>query len=244
MVQRKKQAMRIVVTLAIVISIFFTGCDANHVLYGEKEKCSIHVSDKITITYDSNEYVMLKDRVSEDNVGEWVGYVSKNISGAMFSTVYLDKSDEDMINVAVDNCFYKAVKADKLEDNQVAMRLEDGEIFDKEETVLFEEPEINPENATQLVCNGRVYQVTDEVLSRECLDKYIAGISKYIVFDTDTKKVLSQEKYAQIDWHGTKTQGESRTVWVYTDVYEIKDSEEDSIAVKINGEYYSAELLK
>lgn len=170
MVHHNKQAMWVVGTLAIVISVFFTGCDVNHVLYGGKEKCSIHVSDKITITYDSNEYVMLKEQVSEDNIGEWVGYVSKNISGAMFSTVYLDKNDADMINVAVDNYFYKAVKADKLEDNQVVMYLEDGEIFEKEEAALLKRLAVNPENATQLVCDDRVYQVTDEVLSRECLD--------------------------------------------------------------------------
>lgn len=236
---RKEQVMRSVGILAAVMSIFCTGCSADNLLYKGKEKCSVSISDNITITYDKKEYVILTQEVPKDTVGAWVGYVNENISGAMFSTVYSDKS-EDWIYVAVDNGFYKAVEAEKLEESQVPMRLDNSEVFGKEEFLCFDRIEVNPENGTQLLCGDKVYQVTDEQLSRDRVGGYLASISAYVVFDTDTKKVISQEEYAEIDWDGTKSEGENRTVRVYTDVCRIKDSEQDSIAVRVNGTYYVA----
>lgn len=242
MERRKGQIMRRVGILAAVMSIFCGGCSADNLLYEGKEKCSVSISDNITITYDKEAYVILTEEVPKDTVGAWVGYVNENISGAMFSTVYLDKK-EDCIYVAVNDGFYKAVKAETLEKNQMPMRLDNTEVFGMDESIRFDGIEVNPENGTQLICGDKVYQVTDEELSRERVDHYIASISAYVVFDTDTKQILSQEEYAKIDWDGTKSEGEGRTVWVYTDVWGIKDSEPDSIAVRVNGVYYIAVLL-
>ncbi len=229
-------------SLAVIVSIFFTGCSAGNLLESKKEQCDIKASDDITIFYDNTEYIVLSEQVSKDKVGVWVGTVNERISGAMFSTVYLDAQKQEL-HVAVDDCFYRAVKAENLKENQEPMNLEESEVFETKEAIVREGLEVNSENATQLICEDKVYQVTDETIERERLDGYITSIAKYVVFDTNTKEVLSQKEYTQMDWEGNKSEGEQRTVWVYTDVYGIKEFEQNLIAVKINGVYHIAELL-
>lgn len=238
---KEKRIKRIGAGLAL-ICIFCAGCGVDN-----KEKCDINVSDTITITYADKEYVMLSETVSQEEIGAWVGYVSENISGAMFSTVYLDKKNENMIDVAVDDSFYRAVRAEVREEEQALMQPEDKKIFDNifdiEEGIFPKELTVNPDNATQLIGEDKVYQVTDQSISKEDLQGYITGISEYVVFDTDTKKVLERKEYTQIDWDGRESDGKERTVWVYMDVYRIKESDMDSIGVKINGTYYIAIAL-
>lgn len=232
-----KMIKRIGVWLSL-LCIFCAGCGADN-----KEKCDINVSDTITITYADKEYVMLSETVPQEEIGAWVGYVYETISGAMFSTVYLDKTNENMIDVAVDDSFYRAVRVEVREEEQALMQPEDKKIFDTEEGIFPKELTVNPDNATQLIGEDKVYQVTDQSISKEDLQGYIMGISEYVVFDTDTKKVLERKEYTQIDWDGKESDGKERTVWVYTDVYRIKESDMDSIGVKINGTYYIATVL-
>ncbi|MEE1101729.1 MAG: NisI/SpaI family lantibiotic immunity lipoprotein [Agathobacter sp.] len=240
---RKRTTIKIVGILLVVTSMFCAGCKTNKILSNDKEKCGIAVSDRFTITYQNNEYVMLSEQISKEMVGAWVGYVNKNISGAMFSTVYLDKTNEDMINVAVDDSFYRAVKKEKMKEEQAIMQVVDEGLFDSGEDTIPKELTVNPNNATQLIAEDKVYQVTDEKISRERLEGYITSISEYVVFDSDTKKILEREEYVKIDWDGTKGEENNRTIWVYTDVYRVMDSNMDSIGVKINGMYYIAMLL-
>lgn len=239
----KGKVIKKVGILLTTISMLCIGCNVNYSPSGSKEKCDITVSDRITLTYRDNEYVMLSEQVSQDNVGAWVGYVNKNISGAMFSTVYLDRKNEEMINVAVDNNFYRAVKKEQWKEEQDLMQVADANLFDKGENMIPKELMVNPNNATQLIGDDKVYQVTDENISKEMLESYITSVSEYVVFDSDTKKILKREEYAKIDWDGTERDGRNRTIWVYTDVYRVKYSDMDSIGVKINGTYYIATLL-
>ena len=100
--------------------------------------------------------------------------------------------------------------------------------------------EINPENATQLLCGETVYQVTSDIVSNDELGGYIDILAESITFDTETKRPLSKEDLNKIDWSG-ESSGQGRRQWFYTDVYEICGTDKtEAIAVKINDCYYIA----
>lgn len=101
--------------------------------------------------------------------------------------------------------------------------------------------EINPENATQLLCDGIIYQVTSDTVSNDELGSWIDIIAESVTFDTETKRPLSKEDLNKIDWDG-KNAGQGREQWFYTDVYEIYGTDKtEAVAVKINNRYYIAE---
>ena len=62
--------------------------------------------------------------------------------------------------------------------------------------------EINPQNATQLLCNGTVYQVTSDTVSNNELGTYIDILAENIVFNVETKIPLSKKELSKIDWYG------------------------------------------
>ena len=99
---------------------------------------------------------------------------------------------------------------------------------------------INPHNATQLLCDGTVYQVTSETVSNDKLGSYIDIIAESVTFDTDTNKPLSKDELNNIDWYGKNAEQE-REQWSYTDIYEIYGTDKnEAVAVKINNHYYIA----
>lgn len=227
--------------LYLLISWSLLGCGAEKVLYEEKEECELIVSDNVTIVYNDNEYVVLSEKVSKEDVGTWVGYINKNVSGAMFSTVYLDEKYDEMINVAIDDCFYRAVEKDGLETKQKRLQLSD---FEGDEMEIVNSICLNPNDATQLIGNDKIYQVTNEIVSKEELATYKTSLSVYVVFDMNTKKIIEKEEYTKIDWKEENDSNENRAVWVYKDVYSIKNVSQESIAVNVNGEYHIANVLK
>ena len=111
-------------TVAVLALSLLGGCQYADQLskkLDDKVKCNIAVvSDEVKIDYKGKSYVVLDETVSVDDMGEWVGYINKNISGLMFSTVYQDKSN-GMLDVAVDNLYYRAVEEALLTDQQTPL---------------------------------------------------------------------------------------------------------------------------
>ena len=100
--------------------------------------------------------------------------------------------------------------------------------------------EINPQNATQLLCNGTVYQVTSDTVSNNELGSYIDILAENIIFDAETKIPLTKEELNKIDWYGENTR-QQRQQWIYKDIYEIQGTEKtEAVAVQINNHYYIA----
>ena len=100
--------------------------------------------------------------------------------------------------------------------------------------------EINPQNATQLLCNGAVYQVTSDTVSNNELGSYIDILAENIIFNAETKIPLPKEELSKIDWYG-ESAGQQREQWIYKDIYEIQGTEKtEAVAVQINDRYYIA----
>ena len=60
----------------------------------------------------------------------------------------------------------------------------------------------NPQNATQLLCDGTVYQVTSDTVSNNELGSYIGILAENVIFNAETKIPLSKEELRKIDWYG------------------------------------------
>ncbi len=235
--------MRKICVIVMAISallLYCSGCGSGQMLYGEDAKCEIFVTEDIVVNYKECEYTVLEEEVEAEQIGELTGYIYKNINGLMFSTVYMDEKNNDEIQIAIDDSFYKAVKTELLSEEQVPLALptEDAEeLFPKQLTV-------NEENATQLIGDGVIYQVMEETVEEENIGSYLTSISTSVVFDNVTKEVLPNEEYIKIDWSGETSNAKSRTLWIYTHVYKVKEQDYKTIAVNINGEYYEAELVE
>ncbi len=235
--------MRKICVIVSVIAVFLvccSGCGAGQMLYGEDAKCEIFVTEDIVVNCNECEYTVLEEEVEAEQIGELTGYIYKNINGLIFSTVYMDEENTDEIQVAIDDSFYKAVKTELLSEEQVPLALpteETEELFPKQLTV-------NEENATQLIGDGVIYQVTAETVDKESVGSYLTSISTSVVFDNTTKEVLPNEEYIKIDWSGETSNAKSRTLWIYTHAYKVKGQDYKTIAVNINGEYYEAELVE
>jgi len=236
----KMRKICVIVGVIAVFLVWCSGCGAGQMLYGEDAKCEIFVTEDIVVNYKECEYTVLEEEVEAEQIGELTGYIYKNIDGLMFSTVYMDEENIDEIQVAIDDSFYKAVKTELLSEEQVPLALptEDAEeLFPKQLTV-------NEENATQLIGDGVIYQVTDETVDKESVGSYLTSISTSVVFDNTTKEVLPNEEYIKIDWSGETSHAKSRTLWIYTHAYKVKGEDYNTLAVNINGEYYEADLVE
>ncbi len=236
----KMRKICVIVMAISALLLYCSGCGSGQMLYGEDAKCEIFVTEDIVVNYKECEYTVLEEEVEAEQIGELTGYIYKNINGLMFSTVYMDEKNNDEIQIAIDDSFYKAVKTELLSEEQVPLALptEDAEeLFPKQLTV-------NEENATQLIGDGVIYQVMEETVEEENIGSYLTSISTSVVFDNVTKEVLPNEEYIKIDWSGETSNAKSRTLWIYTHVYKVKEQDYKTIAVNINGEYYEAELVE
>lgn len=224
--------------LGTAILSLWTGCGAN-TLMQDKVKCTIESGEVLTIHYKDKDYIVLAEEIGANEIGEWVGYIYQNISGVMFATVYQDKESDDMINVAADNLFYRAIEADKLTDGQQVLVLADS--AGETEAAGQQKILVNDRNVTQLVYLDNLYQVTEKEVEREELGDFITSIAKYMVYDVETLTEISKEEYTKMDWDGGDDQG--RAVRVYGNVYHIKNTEEE-LGVEVNGIYYVAIAVK
>lgn len=237
----------------------------------DKEECTLEMEDDIRVTYDGNAYVILKETAQKEEVGTWVGYIQKLVgvekTGKVlfceellqgldkmaeldqsadlvvtFLNVYRTREEEkDVLLVDVNGNYQKAVTEELLEDGGEPLLVAD--LLDSYETAG--DFAVNQENATQLVCGEAVYQVTDEEVSPDQLGAYLDCIAQRVTFDSDTKEIIASGELGRIDWTGEEEAKRGRTVWLYTDVYEIQGTEKTSmVAVRVNGDYRVAKIRR
>ncbi len=235
---------------------------------GDKEQCFLDSEDATQFTYMGNSYIILNDTVSSENLGEWCGYirqlaavnehgiilVQENIENASFKTlsdlsekapdakyiipylnVYTSKNATSYLIVDVNGNYHKALPSNQISD--------ESNIFDISAATkkAISGYKINPQDATQLIFENKIYQVTDEVISEEQLGTYLDMLNETVIFDVNSKKVLTKNELNKIDWDGTSS--ENRKRWFYMDIYEIAGIDiEKAIAVKVNNQYYMVEL--
>lgn len=234
-----------------------------------KELCFLNDDDITQFTFDGESYTILENTVTEKNLGEWVGYIRKmaatddtgsvliqeNIENTSFRSladltekapdakyivpflnIYEPSNDENYLIVDVNGGYHKAVLSKKIAKNDSIFNFK--ATAEKTNNNFW----LNPENATQIISDNSVYQVTDEKISDDKLGKYLDFLAEKVVFDLETKKALTNDDLNKIDWTGTSTkQRESR---FYADVYEISGiNPDEAIAVKVNNQYYISKSL-
>lgn len=252
----------------VMICFLLTGCGAlqegiDHYSKG-KEMCYLNKENITEFTYQSESYTILNETVSKNTVSNWVGYIRKLVltdeSGKIiyqedsekisinvladkseeypnakyavpFNNVYKLKDSKELI-VEVNGEYHKAILTSKLSTNDTIFNYQ----YSHSASDKFK---VNPDNGTQLLRDGKVYQVTSKKVSKDKLGKFLSVIAEDVTFEVETKKILNKEELSNIDWSGTKSQ--KRENWFYTDVYEILENDiSKAVAVKVNNEYYAA----
>ncbi|HBG2236462.1 NisI/SpaI family lantibiotic immunity lipoprotein [Clostridioides difficile] len=260
----------IFVLFAFIVCAAFTGCSLQDKIKeysSDKEQCYLNTENVTQFSYKGNDYTILADTVSNGGLGEWIGYIrqlaaidengkillQENVETATFQSladlaekapeaayiipflnVYAAPNADNYLIVDVNGGYHKAVISENVKDSDT--------IFDFKETEksINGSFEVNPENATQLLCGVTVYQVTADMVSDDELGSYIDILAKNVTFDTETKKPLSKEDLSSIDWYG-ENDGQGREQWIYTDIYVIYGIDKsEAVAVKINNHYYIA----
>ena len=264
----RKRMMVLMLTVAIYFSL--AGCslqDKIEEYSSNKEQCYLNIENVTQFSYKGSNYTILEDTVSNGGLGEWVGYIrqlaamdqagkvllQENMESATFQTladlaekapeaayiipflnVYAAPNADDYLIVDVNGGYHKAVRKENIKDTDTVFNFKDAE------QSLSGKFEINPENATQLLCDGTIYQVTSDTISNDELGNYIDILAESVTFDTETKLPLSKKDLINIDWFGDSA-GQEREQWFYTDVYEIYGTDRtEAVAVKINNRYYIA----
>ncbi len=248
----------------------FAGCTImqNQVQkYSEnKEKCILNPENITEFEYKEKTYTILNETVSNKELGNWVGYIRKlagidengkilyeeNIENLTFKTlsklynknlnqkyvipflnVYSYPEFSDCLIVDVNGGYHKAILKSKLTDKDTVFSLDDLNISNNH----FE---INPNNATELIYNNKIYEVSNTALNKNELGKYIDIIAKEVTFDENTKQPIPKEELKKIDWYGRSSEQVRKSLF-YIDVYEIIGKDiENSVAVNINNTYYIA----
>ena len=265
-----KNRKMIVLLFAFVVCFSFMGCSLQDKIgeySSDKEQCYLNTENVTQFSYKGNDYTILEKAVSNGDIGEWIGYIrqlaainetgkvllQENMETATFRTladlaekvpetayiisflnVYAAPNADDYLIVDVNGKYHRAVRKENTKDIDTVFNFKDTE------QSMSGKFEINPENATQLLCDGIIYQVTSDTVSNDELGSYIDILAKSVTFDTETKRPLSKEDLIKIEWNG-KNAGQGREQWFYTDVYEIYGTDKtEAVAVKINNRYYIA----
>ena len=245
----KNRKMVIVLLFAFVVCFSLAGCtlqDRIEEYSSGKEQCYLNTENVTRFSYKGNDYTILADTVSNGGLGEWIGYIrqlaaidengkillQENVEPATFQSladlaekapeaayiipflnVYAAPNADDYLIIDVNGGYHKAVISENVKDSDTVFD------FKKTEESINDSFEVNPENATQLLWGGTVYQVTPDMVSDDELGSYIDILAESVTFDTETKIPLSKEDLSKIDWYGENA-GQGRESWFYTDVYE------------------------
>lgn len=235
----------------------------------DKEQCHLVREDVTQFIYKGEAYTILNHTVSNDGLGQWLGYIrqlaavdeagtvliQEAIENASFETlsdladkapdakyiipflnVYATPNHVSRLIVDVNGGYHEAVPSSQL--------TADDEVFDFKTAAENTDSsyEVNLQNATQLTCGERRYQVTEETVTREQLGAYLDILNETVIFDADSKRPLSKEEQNKLDWAATSV-GQRRERWFYMDVYEISGTDPaDAVAVKVNNQYHIARI--
>lgn len=267
-----KKFLYIIVVLSIFCGIIFKGCDDvfNEIKHVSDNKpiCSLNTDDVTMFDYNQEQYRILDEQVSEDNIGELVAHINKLVTidkngkivnqrnigiGATknlskmkenypdaaailpFQNIYKAKKSDSFLIVDVDGSYRKAVLSKSITDKKKVFNIKD-KIKGGDENGEFT---VSKNDATQLCCSGKVYQVTNSTIVEDKLGQYLDCIAESVTFDANKKKPLTKKELSAIDWQGNKQAKEARKTWLYSDVYEIQGrSTDDVVAVRINDEKF------
>lgn len=266
----KSRKMMIALLSAFVVCFSLAGCSLQNKIEeysSSKEQCYLNTENVTQFSYKGNYYTILEDTVSNGGLGEWVGYIrqlaavdeagkvllQENLEAATFHTladladkapeaayiipflnVYAAPNTDTYLIADVNGEYHKAVMNEKVTGTDTVFD------FKALEQSMSGKFEINPENATQLLCNETIYQVTSDTVSNDELGNYIDILAESVTFNTETKIPISKEELNNIDWYGENNK-QGREQWFYTDVYEIYGTDKtEAVAVRVNNCYYIA----
>lgn len=233
----------------------------------DKEECVLNTDNVTQFTYKGDSYTILYDKLSNSELGEWVGYIRKLAVTDSNGKILLQQDTEkatfktlaDIADSEPDAAYIiPFLNVYTVKDGNTQELIVDANggyhkavlnssITDKDiifrydqQTAEKSEVEftINTQDYTQLLCGDKVYQITDETVPYENIGEYIDIIAESYTFDSETKLQITKEELNHIDWSGKEQSSQKREQWTIGDIREIPGKDiSDSVAVKINSQY-------
>ena len=254
----------------LTLSTLLTGCASFQQKVDEysegKEQCFLNTDNVTQFEFKSQSYTILEDTISNDSLGEWLGYIRELAAADENGKILVQENIEKTTFKSLADLKEKApnaayiipflnVYADSDDSTYLIVDVNGGyhkavlsdtvadglNVFNYKNTNQEEKGsfEVNQNNAAQLMRGDVTYQVTSEIVSEDELGNYLDMIAENITFDAETKKPLNKDEMNAIDWTGTNSQ--SRENWIYADVYEVKGKDvSKTVAVKVNNQYHMA----
>lgn len=260
----------LLISAVLLTGVGMTGCSVLEKEIDEyskdKEQCVLNTDNVTQFAYKGDSYTILDDTLSNEDLGDWIGYIRKlavidsngkillqqDTEKASFKTladiadsepeaayiipflnVYTVKNaNTQELIVDANGGYHKAVPNGSVTDKNIIFR------YNQQTEGGFS---INTQDCTQLLCSGKVYQITDEIISNENIGKYLDIIAESYTFDSDTKLQIPKKELYFIDWSGKEQSSQKREQWTIGDIHEILGKDRlDSVAVEINSEYRAA----
>ncbi len=234
-----------------------------------REQCHLVGEDVTQFTYKGEAYTILNHTVSQDGLGEWVGYIRQLAAVDEAGTVLVQEAIETASFETLSDLADKAPGAKYIlpffnvyaVPNSASHLIVDvnggfqeaipsNQLTAEDEVFAFKTAAghtggsyaVHPQNATQLTHGDRIYQVTEETVPRDRLGVYLDSLSETVTFDAESKRPLSREEQMKVDWFGTSAE-QQRERWFYADVYAISGIDPaDAVAVKVKNQYHIARV--
>lgn len=237
------------------------------------KECTVNANNGREISYDGVMYTVTKDEVDEKEINKKVGCVRKIIGLDEDYKVVLQSSLSDLKNIdklkdvkeklkfqvsygnvyeaskdrliiEVDDKEYKLVKTDDLKDKADVIELK--QVIKHDEKTITGKFKVNKNNATQIICDGRTYQIEETNVSEDKLGRLITTMTDDVVYDDDTKKVIPMKELRNsFEIIPGEKSNQKRVQKVFGNVYAIGDKEEGKeIAVTINNDVFRAVRIK
>lgn len=193
----KSKKIMILLLFTFIVCVALAGCtlqDKIEEYSSDKEQCYLNTENVTRFSYKGNDHTILADTVSNGGLGEWIGYIrqlaaidengkillQENVETVTFQSladlaekapeaayiipflnVYAAPNADDYLIVDVNGGYHKAVISENVKDSDTIFD------FKKTKESINDSFEVNPENATQLLWGGTVYQVTSDMVSDE-----------------------------------------------------------------------------
>ena len=258
--------------LFTTLCLSFSGCSPMSVLKDEvssrkKDRiyCKLNTHDATKFTYGDTEYIILEEKTQRTSIGSWIGYIQKfalldsqygvldlrdiELKASIFQNlpeeteyivqffnIYTFSENSDTLVIDVDGGFHKAVPVDQSKDKTAI-------VFQKVDTDDETSLSVNPDNCTQLIYNGKTYQITDEELEESKLDNFIGFLGVQRVYDQNTGKEIPKNQLDDVEIIPGELSEQQRVRWDYGLVYTVQNDSK-CISVEINGTSMRADLIE
>lgn len=220
--------LMMVFVLIVVASFYLTGCSLKEKIdeySSNKVQGYLNIENVTQFSYDGSNYTILEDTISNNDFGEWIGYVRKIAA--------IDGAGKIVFQEDIESHTFKTLKDLKNNVPEATYIISFLNVYRAKNDDVYLIIEVNGENH-KAILNENIKD-TDNIFD---FKKNVESNSGRF-----TIVPISKEELNEIDWFGTNSETH-RKEWFYNDIYEIYGiNQTEKVAVNVNNHYYVAKQI-